>query len=476
MNKLIQKYNNLSPQMKAAFWFTMCSFLQKGISFITVPIFTRIMSTEQYGTYSLYLSWLQLFTVLSTLYLYHGVTDNAMAKFEEDRSRFISSMQGLTISITTAVMLVTFALWHGVQEVLGLAPVMIMLMFAEIYVIPALAFWSARQRFDYKYRKLVLITLIKSILNPVLGIAAVSLSTDKPLARVVATVAVEIVICGTIMIIQFRRGKVFFDRDYWKYAFTLAIPMLPHYLAGIVLNHGDKIVISKVLGTSEVALYGVAYSIGFLVQIFVGAINNALTPWVYGRLKVSDIKSIKNRSRSVLFIVFCIAVALMLLSPELVAIFGSSEYADSVDVIPPVAASVFFVFLYGYLSFPEFYYEKTSFLMIASITAAVLNVVLNFIFVPIYGFVAAAYTTLVCYILYSLGHYIVGGVILKKHTSSRAIIDEPITLIISICLVAISSTVHLIFGYVAVRYCLIIIGCAVLIWKRKFLIKMFTEK
>ena len=67
----------------------------------------------------------------------------------------------------------------------------------------------------------------------------------------------------------------------------------------------------------------------------------------------------------------------MLISPELVLIFGSPKYREAVYVIPPVAASVFFIFIYNILSMPQFYYEKTQFLMAASMAAAGANVVLN---------------------------------------------------------------------------------------------------
>ncbi len=82
---ITSKYRSLSIQARAALWFTICSFLQKGISFITVPIFTRLMSTEEYGTYTVYLSWLQILTILTSLYLFNGVYDNAMAKYEKQR-------------------------------------------------------------------------------------------------------------------------------------------------------------------------------------------------------------------------------------------------------------------------------------------------------------------------------------------------------------------------------------------------------
>ena len=78
------KYRNISVQAKAALWFTICNFLQKGISFIVVPIFTRIMSTEEYGTYTVYISWYQILNIISSLYLFNGVYDNALSLFDED--------------------------------------------------------------------------------------------------------------------------------------------------------------------------------------------------------------------------------------------------------------------------------------------------------------------------------------------------------------------------------------------------------
>ena len=106
MNKLLKKYNELNIQAKAAIWFVVCSILQKGISFITVPIFTRLLTTEQYGTYSLYLSWLQILTIITSLYLYHGVFNNAMVKFENDRNRYISCVQGLTMLLDLGAFLI----------------------------------------------------------------------------------------------------------------------------------------------------------------------------------------------------------------------------------------------------------------------------------------------------------------------------------------------------------------------------------
>lgn len=377
MNKLLKKYNELNIQAKAAIWFVVCSILQKGISFITVPIFTRLLTTEQYGTYSLYLSWLQILTIITSLYLYHGVFNNAMVKFENDRNRYISCVQGLTMLLDLGAFLIYIVAYRFWSDLLGLAPIIVLLMFVEMLVEPSLQFWSGRQRFEYRYKKLVTVTIIKSIANPILGIIAVLLFEQKDVARISSVVLSEILVCGPIMIYQFAKGKAIFSKKYWKYALSLAIPLLPHYLSSMVLNQSDRVMISKMVGNSEVAFFSVAYSIGMLTQMFTNAINNSFTPWMYQKIKNGSYVGVCKTINSLLILVGVIAFCLMMFSPELVMIFGSEEYAHAVYVIPPVAASVFFIFLYNILAIPQFYYEKTKFLMMSSLGAAVLNLVLN---------------------------------------------------------------------------------------------------
>ena len=52
-----QKYQSLSQPVKASLWFTVCNAVQKGISLVSTPIFTRMLTPEQYGVYTVYQSW-----------------------------------------------------------------------------------------------------------------------------------------------------------------------------------------------------------------------------------------------------------------------------------------------------------------------------------------------------------------------------------------------------------------------------------
>ena len=308
MKTLWQKYKSMSVQAKSAIWFAFCSVLQKGISFITVPIFTRLLTTDQYGTYSLYLSWLQIITVITSLYPYYGVLNNGMTKFSDDRDVYISSMQGLTLTLTTGVFIIYLAAYRCWSELLGLTPAFIFMMFLEMAVTPALQFWSGRQRFEFRYRRLVAVTLAKSIANPLLGLIMVVLSQEKDIARVASVVIVEAIFGGTIMIIQFVRGRKIVHARYWKYALLLSIPLIPHYLSALILNQGDRVMIDRMIGDSEVAYYSVAYSIGMLVQIIANAINHSFTPWLYLKIKAKNLSGTKKTVNLLLVIVAVVAL------------------------------------------------------------------------------------------------------------------------------------------------------------------------
>lgn len=453
----------MSIQAKSALWFVMCSLLQRGISFITGPIFTRLMTTEQYGTYSLYLSWFQIMTILTSLYLSAGILTNAMNKYSGDRDRYISSMQGITITLTTICFIIYFIAHDMWNRIFGLDTSFMCLMFVELFVTPALAFWAGKQRYIYRYKSLVIVTLIKSFLNPVLGVFWVYFSNNKALARVNSIVSIELCFCGFFMILNFTRGKSFYHKKYWKYALGMAIPLIPHYLSGVILNQGDRIVIGQLCGKRDVALYSVAYTIGMLVQIFTDSIGNALSPWIYEHINTGEYLDMKKKLNYVLAFFWIVALGLMLLSPELILIFGSEKYKNAVYVIPPVAASTFFIYLYSLLSTMQFYFEKTKFMMLASVTAAGLNIILNYVFVTKFGYVAAGYTTLVCYILYCLGHHVVSHKIAHKYNNDRNVYDGKFVFFLSVLMIITCVIVNFIVNYPLIRYgiilCMVIIAC-----------------
>ena len=149
MGKFLQKYRNMSVQVRASFWFLICSFLQKGISSITTPIFTRLLTTEEYGQYGAFNSWLGIITIFVTLNLFYGVYTQGLVKYEEQRAVYSSSLQGLTLTLClvwTAVYLVKRDFWNSL---FSLTTVQVLAILVMIWATAAFNFWAAERRVMY---------------------------------------------------------------------------------------------------------------------------------------------------------------------------------------------------------------------------------------------------------------------------------------------------------------------------------------
>lgn len=478
MNKFITKYKNMSIAAKAALWYVFCNLMTKGISTITVPIFTRVLTIEEYGTYSIYLSWLNILTIVTSLNLYYGAYNNALNRYKDDktRSEYISSMQGITTSLTIVLAIVYVADMEFWNRAIGLSTPIMCLMLIELAITPAMHFWTGRMRFEYRYRSMVLLTVLKSILNPVIGLILVfSWTKHHDVARIAGVVISEIIVSGSLMLIQFIRGRKFIDIRYWKYALAFNIPLLPHYLSGTILNQGDRIMIQKMIGKSEVAIYSIAYNIGMLIMLFTNAINNSMTPWMYEKLNKKDYDGIRKNLTYILGGIAVLIICLMFFAPEVVLIFGSTRYADAVYVVPPVAASVFFIFLFNVFAIPQMYFEDKKFLPISSIAAACLNIVLNAIFIRLFGYYAAGYTTLVCYVFYSIGHYYFSKKVCNRNIPEAVLFNAKHICIISAALITCAIIFNFLYRTTYIRYVFGTIILITILWQRKHIINTFKE-
>ena len=470
LKKLVSRYKATSAAAKAAIWFAVCSILQKGISFITVPVFTRLMTPEQYGQFSVYSSWNLILTIFATLNLSAGVFNNGMTKYPSDRSRYISSMQGLSTVVTLVLLAVYLPLQNVINGFTGLSTVLMLIMFAEFLTVPAVMFWSARQKYEFKYIALFIYTFIVSVLSPGVSLLAVIFSDEKGIAKIMAVALVNICAGLFFYVVNAIKGKKFFVKEYWSFAFKFNLPLIPHYLSMVVLAQSDKIMIEKLFGEREVAIYSVAYSFSLIMNIITTSINSSYVPWTYRQLLVNDIKPLKRTTTLLLIGVGLISLLPVILAPEVMWIMAPKEYSEGVWIIPPIATSVFFTFMYSLFGNVEFYFEKTKFVMVASTLCAVTNIILNAVFMPVFGYMAAGYTTMVCYMLFALVHYLFMRKVCKEKLGISSVYDDKLILLISVAYLGLNVVGMVLYNFVILRYVILSISVIILLIKRKAII------
>lgn len=452
VKKLLKKYNSIPIAAKATLWFIFCSTLQKCISLITTPIFTRIMSTEQYGQFSVYNSWLQIFTIITTLRLNYAVFNKGMSKYKDDRDGYTSTMQSLTFMITGAVFVIYLAFHNQINALTELSTFIMVAMFLELLVTPAIDFWTIRKRYEYIYKPVVLRTIIMAILNAVIGVVAVFLSEEKGYARILTCILVNICFGLVLFVYNLKKGKILFKKEYAKFALAFNLPLLLHYISQYVLDQFDRVMIQKMVGIAAAGIYSVAYNAGMLMKIVTQSINNALVPWQYEQLEKKKFKQLDD----ILFMIFMVvagcALLFSLFAPEIMMILADEKYHEAIYAIPPVALGTLFSFMYTTFANVEFFYDQNKFTMYISLVGAALNVFLNYICIKLFGYIAAAYTTLFCYIIFAYSHYIYMTKSVKKALNITKVFNTKRLILLSVAVLLCGLIIIFFYNTIIIRY------------------------
>lgn len=464
------KYFSLQVGVRAALWFTICNLIQRSVAMITLPIFTRMLTTEQYGVFTVYQSWYNIVSIIVTLNLAGSVINNGMVKYADNRDKFISSMQGLSITVTAIFFIVYLCAMDFFNNLFNLSSIFVLTMFVQLLFEPAYLMWAQKQRYEYKYKNLLISTSVIAFFSPILGVIAVVSTDYKAEARTISFALVQICIGILFFIFQAIKGKSFFNKEIWKFALTFNLPLIPHYLSQIVLGQSDRIMIERMIGKPEAAMYGLVYNLATVITILLNAINSSFVPSLYQSIEDKKYKNIKSTSSFLFLFMTVLVCVFMLFGPELIFIFLAPEYSEAKWIFPPVAASIYFTFIYVIIINIEFYYEKTKYVMTVSVLGAILNIVLNLIFIKRFGYIAAGYTTVACYALFAVGHFALYKFIIKKKGIKEQLFDGKIIALLGLGIIGFNLISILLYNYDIVRYILIgVIGIVCLINYKKII-------
>lgn len=473
MKKLIKKFKTASPAARASIALLLANLILKGLSLISGPLFTRLMSTEQYGLVSTFQSWQSLLAVLITLNLHQGVFNNGMLEYKENRDKFQYSLLIISTAISVTAILAFSFFSKPFLDLFELPSILVYVMLIYFLFIPAYQFWVGRQRYEYCYKALSAITIGIAVTSLIFGALAVIIAPEDQaaIARVCVMEGVNIAVGLFFFIYIAIKAKFKFSFHYIKYALRFNVPLIPHYLSMYILSSSDRIMITKMVSASATAIYSVAYTVASVINIVWQAIESSLSPWIYEKLSIGDKMSVKDLTIKIMLLFAVMCTGCTLFSPEIMAVLAPDSYSEGVYAIPSISVGVFFTAMYSLYMRIELFYKQTGFATIASFLAALSNIILNYIFISWFGFIAAGYTTMVCYALLALLHYF--NVKWKGYSD---ILDNKKFFAISVITIILSFAVMILYSYNILRY--LFIGCIViaLFIKRKKIIEILAQK
>ena len=471
ISRLFTSYKNLSIQIKATLWFLICLFLQKGISFIATPVFTRIMSPSEFGAYNVWISWFGVATVIVSLNLFCGVYTSGIIKFSNDRITYSQSLVSLNLVLCISWLLLYLIFDNYFNALLGCSNIQMLCMIFLIWTSSIYSFWASEQRVDLKYKQMVCVTLLLSISKPIVCFFLVINFSDKVTARIVGVLITEAVICTPLILHYICKEQRFFNLKYWKYALFFNIPLVPHYLSQVIITNSDRIMISYFDSDKSAGIYSLGASVAQVVSVFCSAFFMSIEPWLYKKLKNGEIENISTVAYTTFSIIGILNLMLIIMAPEAVKIFAPFEYYEAIWIVPPLACGIFFSFQYTFYAVFEFYYKKTHLIALATFVGAFLNLIGNYFLIPVYGYQAAAYTSLLCFIVYALMHYIfMRSLCIKNYKVNVYSLKAILTL--SLSFIMLAGLFMLCYPYEYLRYSLFILLCLIIVIKRNIFIQL----
>ncbi|MEH7381374.1 oligosaccharide flippase family protein [Bacillus sp. JJ1533] len=198
----------------------------------------------------------------------------------------------------------------------------------------------------------------------------------------------------------------FFNRDILRKMFKYGFPLTITLLLGIVIHNSDRMIISYLLGTTSTGYYSVTYDLSEqTIFTLMMVVNLAAFPIVMKTLDEKGVKAAYERVKdntTMLSLISIPAVAgFMMLAPNIVEIVLGEEYRSiALTLIPFIAVGAFLKGFKLYCLDIMFHiHQNTAIQIIPSLLAAIANVILTFLFIPLFGLQGAAMATVLSYLL-----------------------------------------------------------------------------
>ena len=401
----------LNNPIKAGLGYTIANILIKSVGFLSLPIFTRLLTTEEFGLFSVFMAYESILTCIIGFTM-HTSVKKANYVFKNQIGTYVSTI--IIIYLINTLILLIFVLVFKAYLVswLDLSFISIVLLILYSLGTSTISLYNEKISISYNYKRYMLISAISSFGNIGLSLLLIStlFSSNHYLGRIVGATLSVFIITVSLIVFILKKNRPVFNKEYIKFAFVFSLPIIPHGISQVVLAQFDRVMIKKMVGDSKAGIYSFTSNIGIILSVISSSFITVWSSWCFEKLESNGKKEInKNASLLLLFFTF-LTIGLLGISVELIKLLGTNAYWEGKNIVVPIILNAYILFIYSIIVQGEYYHKKTMWVLFGTIIAAIINVITNIFFISRYGYVAAAYTTLASYSLYLILHLIISRI------------------------------------------------------------------
>ncbi|MCD7816940.1 MAG: oligosaccharide flippase family protein, partial [Bacteroides sp.] len=247
---------------KAGLWYTVGNILLKGCVFLSLPIFTRLLSTSDFGIYNSYIAYEQILSAIIGLGMY-GSIKCARIDFEKELDRYISSIVTLILLVFIALLTVVNMFYSAISSIIGFDRIIVNCLMVQSLGSALLYFYGCKLNVEFKYKSYIGLSAFNTIGNVLLSIFLIIFifPNERYIGRILGSAFPLVIIAIIIIVFALLRGKTAWSKRYWQYALIIGIPLVPHVVSQSLLSQFDRIMIGNMVGDSEAGIYSYIYTL-----------------------------------------------------------------------------------------------------------------------------------------------------------------------------------------------------------------------
>lgn len=389
--------------LTASIYYVIGNVIGQGVVLLSSSIFTRMMSKEAYGLVNTYAAWVLVLNTFIGLNLFITVR-NAYIDYYERYEEFVSSVLLLSLEafcVFTTVILAGIKLLHIQVDLF-----VVLLAAVQAISLHTINYEMAVQAMQNKYKQRTLLMIFPNCVHTILSILLIFWYTDNQYyAKIIGNMFGLFVFAISIIIWRFSHKKPKYVAEYWKYALSISLPAILNTLSDLVLIQSDRIMLTELVGADETAVYSLVYNIGAVIYALYTAINGAWAAWFYKNLAKNEEQKIKRIQTIYLYGFIVLTIGILTVSPEVIKILSPESYWQGINYVNLIVMASFLMFEYAFFTTYLMYRKENGIIAVNTVMAAVLNIGLNYYFIPRYRGVGAAVATIISYIILYLLHY-----------------------------------------------------------------------
>ena len=407
----------------------LSSIIGRFLYFLLVPLYTRVFTDS--GEYGVSNWFYALAAFLGVIYMY-GM-ESAYFRFansEDDKDKVYST--AAIAVITTAFLMSAFIIFFAPQ----LAHISkndgrntYFILFAIILFTDTIAkipFARLRQQNKaWRFASLNLISiavnlslnLIFYLIIPFLSSRSLSASMNEGAPSIIWMFIANLIGSAILIPLMLPEWRAIltssFDSDLFKRMLRYAYPIMFMGFAGMINETLDRILLKQLIvdqkyAEAQIGIYAANYKLSIIITLFIQAFRFAAEPFFFAQSKKEDAPATYARVMRYFMLVCSTIFVSVLLYLDIIKYFIGKSYHSGLEVVPILLMANVFLGAYYNLSVWFKLTDKTLLGAYVSIGGAIITLVLNFLWIPTYGYIGCAWATLICYFSMSAASYFLG--------------------------------------------------------------------